>query len=64
MIKNFSPREIALMLDAPEECKLLAFRIKNFPRCKEKFGELVQLIAEASVPTSYKTLYTSWLAPE
>lgn len=62
IIKNFSPREVTLMLDAASKYQRLALRITHYPKCKERFRELVQMIDKASVSTSHKAAYKSWLA--
>jgi hypothetical protein len=61
LIKNFSPREVALMLDAATKDQRLALRIQHYPKCKKRFQELVQLIDIASVPTSHKAMYKRWV---
>lgn len=63
IIKNFSPREVALMLDAATKYQRLSFRIKHYAKCKKRFRDLVKLIDEKSVPTSHKAAYKSWAAP-
>jgi len=61
LIKNFSPREVALTLDAATRYQRLALRIQHYPKCRKRFKELVQLIDEASVPISHKAAYKSWV---
>jgi len=61
MIRNFSPREISIMLNAPNQRSVLSTRIQNYPNCRERFKALVKLIAPESVPTSYKTTYAQWI---
>ncbi len=61
IIKSFSPREVALMLDAATHYPWLASRITTYPKCKNRFRELLRLIDEASVPMSHKTVYSSWV---
>jgi hypothetical protein len=60
-IKSFSPREVALMLDTATHYSWLASRISAYPKCKNRFRELVGLIDQASVPTSHKSAYASWM---
>jgi hypothetical protein len=61
MIRNFSPREISLMLSAPSERSVLATRIETSAICRERFKTMVKnLIAPESVTTSFKALYERW----
>ena len=60
MIRNFSPREISIMLSAPNQRSVSGVRIQNYPKCRERFKALVKLIAPESVPTSYKAAYAQW----
>lgn len=62
MIRNFSPREVSLMLDAATKNAPLAQRIKHYSKCKNRFKELVQLIDEKTVPDSHKAAYSSWVS--
>lgn len=61
IIKNFSPREVALMLDGATKYQRLALRITNYPKCKNRFKDLLRLIDKTSVPTSHKAVYSSWV---
>jgi hypothetical protein len=61
MIKDFSPKEIQVMLTLPSTKTLVAMRIASYGRCKEKFKELVSLIQPASVPNQVQAVYKSWL---
>jgi hypothetical protein len=62
LIKNFSPREVALMLDASRNYDRLASRIKHYPQCRNRFRDLVKLVDPNTVPASYKAEYESWVA--
>lgn len=60
MIKDFSPREVQVMLNLPETKTLVANRIVYAARCKAKFKELVKLIQPSSVPNTSKAQYEAW----
>lgn len=49
MIANFSPKEIEYMLEIIDTNTIVAFRIKNCPRCKEQFMEALKLLDENSL---------------
>ncbi|MBO1225457.1 MAG: hypothetical protein JYX80_13625 [Candidatus Scalindua sediminis] len=57
MIKGFTPREVAIMLDLRITSTIVAQRIKSYPRCRKAFICLVSLIDHDTVPTKYKTIY-------
>lgn len=61
VIKNFSPREVALMLDAATSYDRLSRRLQCYPKCRERFAELVRLVDEQSVPISHKANFNSWV---
>ena len=61
MIKSFSPKEIRIMLTLPTDSAQLSGRIKSNSNCKYRYQELVTLLDEKSVPTSYKRAYQKWL---
>jgi hypothetical protein len=61
IIKNFSPKEVSIMLELPKRTKTkVGWRIENFSKCKNKFEELIQFISEESVPVDYKNEYENW----
>lgn len=60
MVSNFSPREAHLLLHLPAGKTTLAARILAYPRCRERFKQLIQLIEEDTVPTKDQKLYTKW----
>ncbi len=62
MIKNFSPREVSLMLEAATKYPRLAYRLEHFPKCRAQFPVLVRMIEETSVPASFKGTYKEWAA--
>ncbi len=61
MIKNFTSKEIAIMLDLYDVNKktTLYNRITSYPRCKKNYKDAVKLLNEESVPTSLKAKYYS-----
>lgn len=61
MIKDFSPREIQVMLELPVKNTVIATRVSNFPRCRSKFKDVLKLIQPSSVPNTLKGVYESWL---
>jgi len=61
MIEGFSPAEVEIMLALPSSNTVVASRIKNHGRCKNKFKELVKVLDPASVPTKVKSAYTAWV---
>lgn len=60
IIRNFTPMEIAFMLELPEKRTVVGNRIKVYNKCKEAFKSLVLLIASASVPIQSKKAYREW----
>lgn len=61
MIRSFSPQEIRIMLQLPDEPTIINSNINHHIRCKTKFAELVQLIDPSSVPTPARSRYEYWL---
>ena len=62
LIQNFSPAEVAVMLELPETNTVAGIRIKNYARCKDAFKQLVAMIDHSSVPTSSKKMYRRWIS--
>jgi hypothetical protein len=62
IIKNFSPGEIALMIELPGKNTGVANAIRAYNRCKEAFKQIVRLIDINSVPTKSKKTYQEWLS--
>lgn len=60
MIKDFSPKEVQIMLQLPDQKCMVGNRIKYSARCKSKFAELVALIQPSSVPNTMKSIYENW----
>lgn len=61
MIRNFSPREVAALLEARDHYPSLKSRIQSYNSCAARYRELVQLIDPATVPVSHKALYANVL---
>ncbi len=61
MIKDFSPREVQVLLNLPYKNSIVANRIKYSRRCKSKFQEIVKMIQPSTVPNTMKGVYESWL---
>jgi hypothetical protein len=57
MIRRFSPREVAIMLDLPTGKTLLAERMRQNATVATRYRRLVALIDEKSVPRSHQRLY-------
>jgi hypothetical protein len=62
MIRNFSPKEIAIMLDLPSGSSVVGLRVKQSTGCKARYKDLVASLDEKSVPTSHRGLYDDWNA--
>lgn len=57
MIKNFSPREIQIMLNIQNINCELKERINSYPNCKKRYVSAVKLINVQSVPAQIKHVY-------
>jgi hypothetical protein len=60
MIKNFSPQEIRILLEAPKQPGRLGERVKTDAGCSKRFRSLVALIDPASVAPQVQRLYKQW----
>lgn len=60
IIKNFSLREIMIMLDLPTSNTIVGNRFKSFPACQARYKNLVKLLDPKQVPTSYASKYKSY----
>lgn len=61
MVRSFSPKEIKIMLGLPDRHTTTAgTRIATSKKCARRFGELVQVLAKSSVPTSSRSEYKKW----
>ncbi|WP_455796228.1 hypothetical protein [Clostridium butyricum] len=61
MIKNFSPKEIEIMLNLDSKRNILQSRIKESRACKQRYIDAVALINESSVPVSLQVKYKKLL---
>lgn len=61
MIKSFSPKALGMMFSIPSGNTLVGKKIKSYPACRERFAELVGLLAGASIPTVLQASYTYWM---
>lgn len=62
MIRNFSPKEIKIMLSVSEINSTLKDRIKLYQKCKKRYILAVRLINEQSVPERMKYIYKKIIA--
>jgi hypothetical protein len=60
MVRGFSPREIKILLDLPQQQNRLSARLGGNPSCRRRFKELVALVEPASVPISSQALHKKW----
>ncbi len=62
MIKNFSPREIAIMIQlAANINSTLGRRLNNHLSCRSRFKETLLLIDPASVPNGFRPTYEQFI---
>lgn len=61
MIKDFSPKEVKLLIESPENNETIERRIDQNPQCYNRFQDALELIDEESVPDSVKTKYEEHL---
>lgn len=62
IIKRFGATEIAILLQATENYQPLEFRLKHYPECAARFGEILGMIQRESVPSAVLPLYDKWSA--
>ena len=60
MIKNFSPAEVAILLEIPGSNTIVGKRIATHQRCRDKFKEIIDLLNSDSVPTRSRKVYGEW----
>ena len=58
MIREFSPREIKLMIEIPQTNEIEARRIRMNSSCNTRFKQALQLIDVSSVPNELKAEYS------
>ena len=61
IIKNFSSREIMIMLDLPTSNTIVGDRFRSFAACQNRYKNLVKLLDPKQVPTSYASKYKSYV---
>jgi len=61
IVKNFSPREIELMMGIIGSKTIAGIRIKDYKKCSTSFGNLVKLLDSDSIPVKIKKRYEDWL---
>lgn len=57
MIRDFSPKEIEIMINSIESKTILAQRVKDFGNCSHRYLNSLKLINENSVPETSKRNY-------
>jgi len=63
MIKDFSPREILLMLEFPGGKLIAGRRIRSNAGILNRYKKLVSLLDEKSIPPSHQKLWEQWRSP-
>ena len=61
LVRNFSPREVRLMLRARERNTILASRLKTHSSCHNRFKKLVALLDPQSVSPDDQAVYDWWI---
>ncbi len=61
MIKNFSPKEIEVMLNLDSKRSLLKSRLDDSVNCKKRYKKAIGLINKESVPISLKVKYNKMI---
>jgi hypothetical protein len=62
LISNFSPKEVAIMLDLPKSKTIVGHRIRENQQCQNKFAELLrERVDIATVPTKSQSDYKKWI---
>lgn len=61
MIKNFTPKEINILLDVKDTNSILSNRIKQYSRCKKRYLDVVKMINIDSIGGSLATKYNKLL---
>jgi hypothetical protein len=63
IIRNFSPREIEIMLKLPDQhSDYTSYKINKYPRCINQYKRKVELLNPQSVPFSLQSLYQKRLS--
>lgn len=61
MIRNFSPKEIDYLIGLTKSKSLFTDKIKNYPRCKERYVMALELIDRDSMNTTQLAIYDGLL---
>ena len=59
MVSGLSPRQVAILLEAPEKNTLLAFYLRTAP-CRLRFKDLLGHVDKKSVPAKSNRSYRKW----
>jgi hypothetical protein len=57
MIKNFSPKEIEIMLKIPDAENYTAYKVTKYPRCIYQYKQKILLLNASIIPASLMPLY-------
>lgn len=61
MIRNFSPKEVAILLELPKSKTVVGRRIRENARCKNRYSQILRsCINSGSIPTKFQTEYRKW----
>lgn len=61
MIRNFSPREIEILLRIPQSNSIVGNRIANYASCRTRYLDALQLIDTESLTTSQTLTYNNYI---
>jgi hypothetical protein len=61
MIKDFSPKELEIMLSIPSTKTLAGNKVNAYPACRKRFAELVGLLAGVDLPSALQATFASWI---
>jgi hypothetical protein len=62
MIRNFSPKEVAILLELPKTKTIVGRRIRDNKQCRERFSQILRsCIDSGSVPRQFQTEYRKWI---
>lgn len=61
MIRNFSPKEISMLLELPKNKTIVADRIRSYPHCRRRYIEALRLIDVESLTAQQKSIYDKYI---
>lgn len=64
LVREFTPREVAIMLRLPERMGRVRCRLESSSGCRARFRKLAGLVSEEAVPTQSRVAYKRWLPGE